>query len=130
MWQGHDNILADVRAELRNLILGSVNSAREEGVLNISAIPEFPLQKPDQHLHGDLATSLALMLAKEAKMAPRQIAEIIANGIDTGDLIEKIEIAGPGFINFFLTNGWLCDLLHTIQEKGEQFGKTDRKSVE
>jgi len=125
MWQGHDNILADVRAELRNVILGSVNSAREDGVLNLSAIPEFPIQKPDQHIHGDLATSLALMLAKEAKMAPRQIAEVIVNGIETGDLIEKIEIAGPGFINFFLTNGWLCDLLHTIQEKGEQFGKTD-----
>ena len=125
MWRGHDNILADVRAELRGMIIEAVNDARKEGLLRLSAIPEFPIQKPDQREHGDLATSLPLMLAREAKMAPRQIAENIVRGIKTGDLIERIEIAGPGFINFFLTNGWLYDLLHTIQDKREQFGRTD-----
>ncbi|MFC1715736.1 arginine--tRNA ligase [Candidatus Poribacteria bacterium] len=125
MWRGHDNILSDVRTELRSIITEAVSNAREEGILNLSDIPEFPVQKPDQWEHGDLATSLPLMLAREAKMAPRQIAENIVRGIKTGDLIERIEIAGPGFINFFLTNDWLYDLLHTIQDKGEQFGRTD-----
>ena len=125
MWRGHDNILADVRAELKSIITEAVNDAREKGLFSLTAIPEFQVQRPDQQEHGDLATSLALMLAREAKMAPRQIAENIVGCIKESDLIEKIEIAGPGFINFFLTNDWLYALLHTIRDKGEQFGKTD-----
>ncbi len=125
MWQGHDNILADVREELRETITEAVNDAREKELLNLTAVPEFPVQRPDQQEHGDLATSLPLMLARQAKMSPRQIAEIIVRCMPESDLIEKIEIAGPGFINFFLTNGWLHDLLLTIQEKRERFGKTD-----
>jgi len=57
-------------------------------------------------------------------MPPRKIAEIIIQHIKKTDLIEKIEIAGPGFINFFLTNVWLYDLLYTIREKGSDFGKS------
>jgi len=125
MWQGHDNILADVREELRKLITQAVNNAREEGTLNLTDIPEFPVQRPDQQEHGDLATSLPLMLARQAKMAPRQIAESIVRFIPKNDLIEKIEIAGPGFINFFLGSGWLGDLVRTIQGKGALFGRTN-----
>jgi len=124
MWRSHDNILADVRTELKSIITEAVNTAREKGLLNLSAVPEFQIQKSDQQEYGDLATSLALMLAKEAKMAPRKIAENIVDCVKQSDLIEKIEIAGPGFINFFLTNGWLYDLLHSIHDKQERFGKT------
>ena len=79
MWQGHDNILADVKAELKNMITEAVNAAREEGLLNLTDLPEFHIQKPDHQKYGDFNTSLALMLAKEAKMAPRRIAEVIVS---------------------------------------------------
>ena len=129
MWQGHDNILADVRAELENMIKEAVDNAREGGLLNLTSVPEFQVQKQDQQKYGDrfgdLSTSLPLMLARQAKMAPRQIAENIVRCMRESDLIEKIEIAGPGFINFFLTNEWLYDVLHTIREKGSHFGETD-----
>ncbi len=125
MWHGHDNILADVRAELRKVITEAVGDARRQGLLHLTAVPEFPIQKPDQEKYGDLATSLPLMLAREAKMAPRQIAEHLVSCMRESDLIEKVEIAGPGFVNFFLTDGWLHDLLYTIQEKGRHFGETD-----
>jgi len=125
MWQGHDNILAEVKAELKNMITEAVNRAREEGLLSLAAVPDFNIQKTDQPEFGDLAVSLPMMLAREAKMAPRQIAEHIVHSIRKSDLIEKIEIAGPGFINFFLTNGWLYDLIHTIQEKGTRFGEAN-----
>jgi len=117
--------LADVKAELKNMITEAVDDAREQGLVKLTAIPEFYIQKPDQQEYGDLATSLPLMLAREAEMAPRQIAESVVRCIRRSDLIEKTEVAGPGFINFFLTNGWLYELLHTIQEKGEQFGETN-----
>jgi arginyl-tRNA synthetase len=125
MWQGRDNILADVRAELKNMIMEAVDDAREQGLFKLTVVPEFHIQKPERRKYGDLAISLPLMLAREAKMAPRQIAESIVRCMRKSDLIEKMKIAGPGFINFFLTNGWLYDLLHTIQEKGEQFGETN-----
>ncbi len=125
MWQGHDNILADVKAELKDMTVEAVNRAREEGLLNLTAIPEFHIQKTDQPEYGDLAASLPLMLAREAKMAPRQIAEHIVRCMRESDLIQKIEVAGPGFINFFLTNGWLHDLIHTIRAKGSRFGETN-----
>jgi arginyl-tRNA synthetase len=121
--QCHDNILADVRSELKDAVLKAVEASREEGVIKLAAIPEFYIQKSDQPKYGDLATSLALMLAKDAKMAPRQIAEIIVKHIQKSELIDKIEIAGPGFINFFLKDGWLHLLLHTIQAKGQHFGE-------
>ncbi|MBM3213140.1 arginine--tRNA ligase, partial [Candidatus Poribacteria bacterium] len=124
MWQGRDNILADVKAELKQMIIEALENSKKESLLNFAALPEIFIQKPDQQIHGDFSTSLPLMLAREAKMPPRKIAEIIIQHIKKTDLIEKIEIAGPGFINFFLTNVWLYDLLYTIREKGSDFGKS------
>ncbi len=125
MWQGHDNILADVRTELKNMITKAVNEARERGLLNLEAIPEFHIQQPEQQRHGDLSASLPLMIARQAKMPPRKVAENIVHFIPESELVEKIEIAGPGFINFFLTDGWLHDLLFTIHDKANDFGRTD-----
>jgi arginyl-tRNA synthetase len=125
MWQGHDNILADVRTELKNMITNAVNEAREKGLLNLAVVPEFHIQQPEQQKHGDLAVSLPLMIAREAKMPPRKVAETIVHRIPESDLVEKIEIAGPGFINFFLTDGWLHDLLCTIHDKANEFGRTN-----
>ncbi|MBD3184448.1 arginine--tRNA ligase [Candidatus Poribacteria bacterium] len=125
MWQGHNNILANIKAELRNIIIGAIDKAKEDGSLKIENLPDFPVQKPDQPEYGDLSTSLALMLAKEAKMAPRKIAGTIIDCIDDNKLIQKIEIAGPGFINFFLTDDWLHDLLKTIHDKKEKYGESD-----
>ena len=125
MWQGRDNILSDVIAELKRLVIEALEKAKKDGLLEISELPEFHIQKPDQQSYGDLSVSLALMLAREAKMPPRKIAEIIVQNIHKDQLIEKIEIAGPGFINFFLTNHWLYDLLRTIQGKTSQFGKSN-----
>ena len=69
---------------------------------------------------------MAMQLTKIAKKAPRQIAEALIENFDqTKASIEKIEIAGPGFINFYMNNSYLTELIPTILEAGEQYGESD-----
>jgi len=71
-----------------------------------------------------------LMLSRQAKMPPKRIAEIIIQFIDKKNIIDKIEIAGPGFINFFLKDGWLVEILHSIQERGRNYGRASKGNGE
>ena len=81
---------------LRVLITAAVEAARASGELNFDALPAFEVETPKQEGHGDLATNLALVLAKQARMPPRKVAEILVSRVaaPTG-MLQKIEIAGP-----------------------------------
>ncbi len=88
--------------------------------------PEIMLEKPKDKAHGDFAANIAMQLARLAKKAPRQIAEAIVAEIDEDEAgIEKIEIAGPGFINFFMKDDFLLQVIPMILEQNEDYGKTD-----
>ncbi len=85
------------------------------------------LEIPQQNAHGDFSTNIALLLAKKAKTNPRALAEKIVASLQPGPiLIEKIEIAGPGFINFFFQKEYLANCLTEIFEKKEDYGKSDK----
>jgi len=129
MWQGCDNMLASIREDLKNKVIDALNKAVEEGILKVSDTPDFYMQKPDLQEHGDLSAPLPLMLAKQAKMSPRQIAEILIRYIPEDRLLEKVEVAGPGFINFFLSDIWLYRLLIDIQ-KNETYGESSKGNGE
>jgi len=122
-------LLSEVKELLEKIIKKSIKKAIDSDKLAIESIPEIPLEQPKEEIHGDIACPLALGLAREAKMAPRKIAQIIVDGIDIKNepWLEKIEIAGPGFINFFLTNLWLYQLLRRIQAEGKYFGISKEK---
>ena len=130
MWQRRDNVLASIRNELTKIVVNAVNKAVEEKLIGLVDIPEFYVQKTDQKEHGDLSVSLPLMLSRQAKMPPRQIADNIVRCIEQNDLIDHIEVAGPGFVNFFLTDRWLCEVLSAIQEKGQSYGESDQGNGE
>ncbi len=84
---------------------------------------EIPLEKPKQENFGDISTPIAMNLAKIAKKAPRQIAQDIVDRIEKDPFyIDNIEIAGPGFINFFLADACLQQTIHDIQQEGENYG--------
>lgn len=101
----------------------AVFAAREAGNLSFLELPEFILEVPREKSHGDLATNLAMVLARSARMAPRKIAEIIIDHFDfTGTWIKQIEIAGPGFINFILNPAWLYQIPLEIEARGEEYG--------
>ncbi|MGB9596474.1 MAG: arginine--tRNA ligase, partial [Candidatus Poribacteria bacterium] len=125
MWENKENILAFIKTELSDIVLTAVNKAIEENLIGSLEVPEFNVQKPDQNEYGDFSVSLPLMLTKQAKMPPRRIAEAIVQFIDKKGIIDKVEIAGPGFINFFLKADWLGDVLRSIQERGKDYGKTN-----
>ncbi len=85
-------------------------------------LPEPELQEPRQKDHGDFATNVALALAKRAGASPRQVAEAVVAALAPVAFVEKVEIAGPGFINVWTTDDWLLDMVRTIAAEGARFG--------
>ncbi len=96
------------------------------GLVTSVDLPEIILEKPKDKSHGDFAANIAMQLARIAKKAPRQIAEAIIKEINQEKAsIQQIDIAGPGFINFFMKNDFLREIIPAILEQGEDYGKTD-----
>ncbi|MCH1626190.1 arginine--tRNA ligase [Fredinandcohnia quinoae] len=113
-----DQVKERLKEEIKQAVL-KANLATEE------QIPEAVLELPKDKAHGDYATNMAMQLARVAKKAPRMIADdIVANFDKSKASIEKIEIAGPGFINFYMNNSYLTDLIPTILQAGEAYGET------
>ena len=99
-----------------------VDAARELG-LDPADLPVPEVTRPRLKEHGDWSTNVALVLAPRARRSPRQVADAVARRLEGSPAILKVEIAGPGFINLFLGNSWLYDLLAEILEKREAFGR-------
>ncbi|AIE61593.1 arginine--tRNA ligase [Bacillus methanolicus] len=116
------NIVEQVQNKLKEEIKAAVLKA------NLAAVEEIPdviLEVPKEKSHGDYSTNMAMQLARVAKKAPRMIAEELVAHFDRSKAsIEKIEIAGPGFINFYMNNSYLTDLIPTILDKGDAYGET------
>ena len=83
------------------------------------------VEPPRDPAHGDLATNAAMALAKQARMKPRDIAEALKPGIEALDGVESVEIAGPGFINIRLGEGFWQDRLKEILRRGQAYGDSD-----
>ncbi|MCC3356272.1 arginine--tRNA ligase [Bacillus sp. REN16] len=116
------NVVDQVKERLKAEIKEAVQKA---GLATKDQIPEVVLELPKDKAHGDYATNMAMQLARVAKKAPRMIAEeLVANFDKSKASIEKIEIAGPGFINFYMNNSYLTDLIPTILTAGDGYGET------
>lgn len=117
------NIVEQVQAKLKEEIKVAVLKA---GLATEEQIPTVILELPKDKANGDYSTNMAMQLTKIAKKAPKQIAEaLIANFDQTKASIEKIEIAGPGFINFYMNNSYLTELILTIIAAGDSYGESD-----
>ncbi|SES18987.1 arginine--tRNA ligase [Salipaludibacillus aurantiacus] len=89
-------------------------------------MPDVVIETPKDKSHGDFATNLAMQLARVAKKAPKMIAEDIAANFDhEAGKVEKLDIAGPGFINFFMKKDYLTDIVATVLEQKDKFGETN-----
>ncbi|KKC28719.1 arginine--tRNA ligase [Caldanaerobacter subterraneus] len=121
-----ENIVQKAKEEIKDIVLKALNEAKKEGLLNFESIPDVEVEEPKEKQHGDLATNFAMVMAREAKMAPRKIAEIITSKMNTsGTFIEKVEVAGPGFINFFLNQNFLIETLKLIHKRGKDYGRVN-----
>ncbi|HHV98317.1 MAG TPA: arginine--tRNA ligase [Clostridiaceae bacterium] len=118
------NIVDDIRQSIKDLVKQSILKSIENGNIPEVEIPEISIETPREKQYGEFSTNIAMQLTRAAKKAPRQIAEMIINEINPeGTYVEKVDCAGPGFINFHLKNDWLYDALKIIQTEKEDYGK-------
>lgn len=110
---------------IRRTVADAVEKAFEKGLLPSDQMPDMDVEEPRHKAHGDLSSNVAMVSAALQKMPPRKIAEILVSHIETGDLIQKVEIAGPGFINFFLSNKAWQPVVDEILEQDTSFGGSD-----
>jgi arginyl-tRNA synthetase len=116
------NIVEQVQMKLKEEIK---QAAIKANLAEEAQIPSVVLETPKEKAHGDYSTNMAMQLARVAKKAPRQIAELLIENFDKSKAsIEKIEIAGPGFINFYMDNSYLTDLIPAILEAGDNYGES------
>ncbi|AKO94811.1 arginine--tRNA ligase [Priestia filamentosa] len=117
------NIVEQVQENLKAEVKQAVLKA---GLATEEQLPDVVLETPKDKTHGDYATNMAMQLARVARKAPRAIAEdIVANFDKTKASIEKLEIAGPGFINFYMNNSYLTDLIPVVLKAGTAYGETN-----
>ncbi|MGM0843476.1 MAG: arginine--tRNA ligase [Bacillota bacterium] len=117
------NIAEKVQEKLKSEIRAAVLKA---GLATEDQLPDVILESPKEKSHGDYSTNMAMRLARVAKKAPRMIADEIAGNIDQEKAsIEKIDIAGPGFINFFMRNEYLTELVANVLESGDEYGRSE-----
>ncbi|MDD1607689.1 MAG: arginine--tRNA ligase, partial [Methylococcaceae bacterium] len=111
-----------MKQTIEALILQAVETLKTSGVLDINTLPSVTIERCRDAQHGDFATNLALLLAKPAKTNPRQLAEKILAALPAHEAVTKVEIAGPGFINFFINPNRQYAIIPTIHELGRDFG--------
>jgi arginyl-tRNA synthetase len=120
------SILSDKKEQIYFAIVNALKQAKVKGQLEFKELPDFTLEIPREKAHGDFATNVAMLLSKENRMAPRQIAQIILNNFaNIQQYVEKIEIAGPGFINFYLGTDWLYEVLPLVIKEDKRYGCSD-----
>lgn len=114
-----------IRQEIIDLIQKSIKKPQKENILPKFEIPEIYLEHPEQKIHGDYATSIAMWIAKLVKRDPMKIADILGSRLQVlgSRFFEKVEVKKPGFINFFLSKEYLQKQVKEILEKGEKFGQ-------
>lgn len=119
-------LVKETQKELRLRIIEALGRAVANGELPAEPIPDFIIEKPANSANGDFSANVALAGARAFKKAPRAIAESIVNNLDLeGTLFEKVEIAGPGFLNFYLSQQYYTEIIKDIAAKGENYGKSD-----
>ncbi len=112
--------------QIRTAIDNAVKAAQEKNLLADAQLPQFIVERPADKSHGDFASNAAMASAGAFKTAPIRIAQAIKENISFDNtLIEKCEIAGPGFLNFFLKPQYYADVLKEIERDGKNYGSSD-----
>lgn len=110
--------------QLEGLITEGCQRARDKGRLNFEVLPSFSIEVPRSDF-GDWATNIAFLLARAVKKKPLEIAEILVEEMPASHLVEKVEVAGAGFINFFLSPTYIAQELKEILSRGKEYGQQD-----
>lgn len=107
---------------IQTLLTQAVSSLKSNDVIPSELTPNIVLTRTKDRAHGDFASNLAMMLAKPAGKNPREVAQLIIDALPADDQLDKVEIAGPGFINFFVTKSNTLSIVNTINIQAETYG--------
>ncbi|RPD85221.1 arginine--tRNA ligase [Luteimonas sp. 100069] len=120
------HVKSQLRALIEPLVEQAIATLRDAGTLPADlAMPDFTVERPKDRSHGDASTNAAMLLARPAKSNPRAIAQALVGAMPASDAIERIDIAGPGFLNFrFAAAAWR-DQLVAVHAQGDSFGRND-----
>lgn len=120
------SIMSQVKNDIANRISDAIYKAKEKGDLPGYVETEIKIETPARPEQGDFATGVAMSLAREVQSDGRSVAGIIVRYLSLDDSwIQRVDIAGPGFLNFFLGSGWLDKAMAEIWKKGPLYGRTD-----
>jgi arginyl-tRNA synthetase len=111
-----------MKTKIKQIVLAAAHGAFEKGELPSDQIPEMEIEAPKHAGQGDFSTNFAMVSAGLQRMAPQKIAHIVVSNMESFDFIEKIEVAGPGFINFFLANAAWHPVVDQILAQDKGFG--------
>lgn len=112
-----------MKDQVADLLAQAITALKNQGVLPADAEPRIQLDNTKDKSHGDLATNLAMVASKAAGKKPRELAELLVGALPDSSAITKTEIAGPGFINFFLAADAAGQVVQSILEVGDNFGR-------
>src|SRR5712692_10515476 len=120
----HEFIAADERRFLSMQITDRLTEGVRTALAHagLPSVDDCAWEVPRQTEHGDYATNVAMQLARAAKKAPRQIAEAIVRHFPPIPEVDRVEIAGPGFLNVFLSPAWCASTLRDVLDAGERYG--------
>ena len=119
-------IVNEAMADLRALVMEAMGKAVADGKFPETPLSAFTVEVPADRSHGDYAVNAAMVWARDLHAAPRKIAETLAGYFDfSGSVVERVEVAGPGFLNFFLSDRFYSRILKDVEEQGDQYGRSD-----
>ncbi|MGH2751702.1 MAG: arginine--tRNA ligase [Actinomycetota bacterium] len=107
---------------LADLVRSALEKAADEGLVSLEAMPEVSFERPKRREHGDWATNVALAAAKGGGK-PRDIAVAIVERLPANEIVARVEVAGPGFLNFHLAPSWLHDVVRRAADEESDFGR-------
>ncbi|MES9881540.1 MAG: arginine--tRNA ligase, partial [Sedimenticola sp.] len=114
-----------MKLQIQQLVSTALQNIAAEGVIPTDQIPQPIIERARDTQHGDFACNVAMVLAKVARCRPRDLAEKLVAALPEAVLVDKVEIAGPGFINFYLAKGAYLSLIPEVLSRGYDFGRSD-----
>ena len=114
-----------VRDVILKMVTQAVEQTQRDGVLQLETLPDIQVERPANPEHGDFATSLPLRLARATRIDPLHLAEELAQHVPTGEEVERVVAAPPGFINFYLRDRWVQQQVEAVRQSGAEFGRVD-----
>lgn len=115
-----------MKQHLHEVVENALRAMREDGELALEELPGIVVERTRDPRHGDFATPVALRLAKALGRKPRDLAERLAARLSGAAQLERVEVAGPGFVNFHLSAAALQDVVSQVSAEGEAFGRSDQ----